>query len=747
MNRILRLFFCVSLLAAPCLGAGTATVVAETEVPEETVVSTIPTMATEPAVSQPDDSATIPEKETEPSKDKLEDVPEPEVTNESEEKEEQADKHPTTKGASPYAVTLIEGVDIDAEFAQRLRTYKLSTNKGAAWSGRGKGQDQLTKADMEDLTHIQVQMCNFSSLKGIEYAINLESLSCAYNNLTTLDVSNNPLLTVLYCDSNQLTNLDVTNNPKLDMLWCKYNKLTSLDLSSNALLTDLDCSGNQLTSLDINDNSPFVNLRCASNTLSTLALDVNNRLSLTTLDCSTNQLTSLDVSNTPKLISLNCYSNNINSLDVSDSPLLEILSCGYNYTSGQPSLSSLNLSANPLLRELFCEGNRFGDYSLDLTDNPLLEVLHCSGNNISNLDLSNNSSLEQLVIVGNKLTNLNLISASANPLLKTLYCSDNQITDITGAFGLTNLTFFSASNQSIQAGIPPIVGGNATVDLLKTSASTGLSLSNISLGGSPILTPNGDKIELGNVTYADLDNKELQFNYSGSDLTEGASSGSKSYDGTIRFAPVSDLESQLVLVPEDEKKVESGGTVNWKWTIKSINPLKAENVHATLTLPTGLVIDPSSIKRDGVSVSLSDIDGTTNLGDLDQHQSITFKFTTTASGNANDWLKAIGRLDWQDSQSRTNQTDCSVQIKDDEQTYTPKTQEDMALLSVPESFRFGFWDVKNTAQTFSLHSSNYLTNTEVVSEGFYTRLRDDRAVNSGWKLSAQLSDFKDSTSE
>ncbi|MBO0455086.1 WxL domain-containing protein, partial [Candidatus Enterococcus murrayae] len=242
-------------------------------------------------------------------------------------------------------------------------------------------------------------------------------------------------------------------------------------------------------------------------------------------------------------------------------------------------------------------------------------------------------------------------------------------------------------------------------------------------------------------------NKQLQFNYSESDLTEGASSGYKSYGGTIRFAPVSDLESQLVLEPEDEKKVESGGTVAWKWTIKSINPLKAENVHATLTLPTGLVIDPSSIKRDGVPASLSDIDGSTNLGDLDQHQNITFEFTTTATGNANDWLKAIGRLDWQDSQSRTNQTEGSVQIKDDEQTYTPKTQEDMALLSVPESFRFGLWDVKNTAQTFSLHSSNYLTNTEVVSEGFYTRLRDDRAVNSGWKLSAQLSDFKDSTSE
>ena len=223
MNRILHLFFCVGLLAAPCLGAGTATVVAETEVPEETVVSTIPTMATEPAVSQPDDSATIPEKEPEPSKDKLEDVPEPEATNESEEEEEKTDKQPTTKGASPYAITLIEGVDIDAEFAQLLRTDVDATSLGSSWSGFGKGKDQLTDMDMEVLTVIDVSrtfpyLGNLSSLKGIEFATNLTTLDCGRNKLTTLDVSNNPLLENLTCSFNQLTSLDVSNNPLLEIL-------------------------------------------------------------------------------------------------------------------------------------------------------------------------------------------------------------------------------------------------------------------------------------------------------------------------------------------------------------------------------------------------------------------------------------------------------------------------------------------------------------------------------------------------
>ncbi|MGM0340199.1 WxL domain-containing protein [Enterococcus sp. AZ007] len=750
MNRILRLFFCVSLLAAPCLGAGTATVVAETEIPEETVVSTIPTMATEPAASQPDDAVPIPEKETEPSKDKLEDVPEPEATNESEEEEEKSDKQPTTKGASSYAITLIEGVDIDADFAGLIRTNKQITNNGQYWSGYGKGQDQLTDADMEALTWLYVRDVNpyyITSLKGIEYATNLEwlvisssgittfdvsnqplltYLSVANNNQTSLDVSQNPLLTTLHCMMNKVTSLDISNQPLLTYLLVRETAITSLDISQNPLLTNLTCMMlNNLTSVDVSNN-PLLTDLTVSYCSSVTSLDISQNPLLTRLDCQYSKLTSIDVSNQPSLIHLNIMGNQIVSLDVSANPLLEVLYCGYNRNSYGWSLSQLDLSDNTSLKQLYCQSNYV--YSLDLSNNPLLEVLN---------------------IEGNMFKNLNFLSTSDNPLLKSLDCGGNQISDITGIYGFTNLTNFYAPNQRLSFGVPPIIGGNATVDLLKTSASKGLSLSNISIGGSPILTPNGDKIELSNVTYADLENKVLGFSFSGSDLIEGASSGSKTYYGEIQFSPASFLESSLGLTPEDKKKVESGGTVAWNWTIKNISPVKAENIHATLTLPTGLVIDPSSINRNGVSASLSDIDGTTNLGDLAQGETLTFGFNTTATGNANEWLKATGQLDWidQNPDPKTNQTDGSVQIKDDEQTYTPKTQEDMALLSVPESFRFGFWDVKNTAQTVSLHSSNYLTNTEVVSEGFYTRLRDDRAVNNGWKLSAQLSDFKDSTSE
>jgi len=71
---------------------------------------------------------------------------------------------------------------------------------------------------------------NISDLTGIEYFINLTDLSCSYN---------------------QLTNLDVTQNYFLENLYCEYNNLTLIDLSSQTTFINLYLSGNNLSSLDL----------------------------------------------------------------------------------------------------------------------------------------------------------------------------------------------------------------------------------------------------------------------------------------------------------------------------------------------------------------------------------------------------------------------------------------------------------------------------------------------------------------
>jgi len=63
--------------------------------------------------------------------------------------------------------------------------------------------------------------------------INSATYPCVYNQLTSLDVSNNTALTDLTCVYNQLTTLDVSNNnTALNFLGCGNNYLTSLNLKN-----------------------------------------------------------------------------------------------------------------------------------------------------------------------------------------------------------------------------------------------------------------------------------------------------------------------------------------------------------------------------------------------------------------------------------------------------------------------------------------------------------------------------------
>jgi len=56
----------------------------------------------------------------------------------------------------------------------------------------------------------------------------------------------------LGCHENQLTALDVSNNPMLEELSCSENLLTKLDVSKNPALTGMVCSNNQFTAAALN---------------------------------------------------------------------------------------------------------------------------------------------------------------------------------------------------------------------------------------------------------------------------------------------------------------------------------------------------------------------------------------------------------------------------------------------------------------------------------------------------------------
>ena len=299
------------------------------------------------------------------------------------------------------------------------------------------GDGEISMAEANAVTEINVNTEIVASLKGIEYFENLQSLTCrlqwsqasTYSNgerhyynanneeifslLTSLDVSNNTALTTLDCSFNQLTSLDVSHCAALTSLDCDSNQLTSLDVSHCAALTCLRCYSNQLISLDVSNNTALAELRCYSNKLT--SLDISQNCKLNYLYCANNLLQSLDVSRNAALTSLICYNNQLASLDVSKNTALYYLDCGAN------QLTSLDVNLNTALIDLRCYDNQLT--SLDVSKNILLSKgLYCYNNQLTSLNVSNNTKLNYLNCQSNNLTSLDV---SQNLVLNVLYCSNS----------------------------------------------------------------------------------------------------------------------------------------------------------------------------------------------------------------------------------------------------------------------------------------------------------------------------------
>ena len=313
------------------------------------------------------------------------------------------------------------------------------------------GDYNLSAEEIEKVTAINVNNKKITSLTGIEYFTNLQTLNCYSNQLTELDVSNNTELTTLSCSYNRLTSLDVSDAKALATLYCDNNNLTSLDVSNNTKLATLNCDSNRMTSLDVSSNTKLATLYCNYNQLT--SLDVSGAIALATLYCNDNRLTSLDVSGAIALTTLNCYNNNLTSLDVSNNTELATLICDNN------NLTSLDVSKNTKLATLLCESNQLT--SLDVSSNTELATLYCYNNNLTSLDLSGAKALATLNCYNNQLTELDV---SNNTKLATLNCNDNQLTEL-DVSNNTKLATLWCGAQKREIPVPQGADGSWSLDL------------------------------------------------------------------------------------------------------------------------------------------------------------------------------------------------------------------------------------------------------------------------------------------
>ena len=131
----------------------------------------------------------------------------------------------------------------------------------------------LNQTERNAVKEIRISNSGCTSLQGLKYFSKLTDLFCSDNNLTELDVSENPELKRLICYNNSLTSLNLNKNTKLRSLNCNNNKLTVLDLRENKSLSWLRCKNNCLTSLDLRNNPKIRDLQVGSQRYQILAND------------------------------------------------------------------------------------------------------------------------------------------------------------------------------------------------------------------------------------------------------------------------------------------------------------------------------------------------------------------------------------------------------------------------------------------------------------------------------------------
>ena len=211
--------------------------------------------------------------------------------------------------------------------------------------------------------------------------------------MDSIDLSNNPLLEHLSITSHNLTQIDLSHNPLLSV-GLQWNNLSSINLSNNVNLTALSLSGNNFANLDLSQNINLVSLNLSQNNF--INLDLSQHINLAHLFLSENSLTNIDLSQNINLVRLNLSENNLTNLDFTNNPELALLNVSDN------QLTSLNISNNPNLRQLIVSNNKIA--ALDLSNNARLGtdtildgtqvhfgLLWADNNRLTSLDISNTS--------------------------------------------------------------------------------------------------------------------------------------------------------------------------------------------------------------------------------------------------------------------------------------------------------------------------------------------------------------------
>jgi hypothetical protein len=261
----------------------------------------------------------------------------------------------------------------DINFKNTLLSATVTNYIARGGSGYGmvvdaNGDGEIDQNEALQVTQLNVQYSNITSLDGIEYFQNLEQLHCRGNQITSLSLSL-PSLTLIMAYNNAFTTFDVSGCPNLTYLDIQDNQLASIGVPPS--LQTFACGNNLLTSLDASSLTSLEHLYCGGNQIASLN---TTGLSLQSLSISGNPLPAFDPSLYPTVTTLECSSIGSTNLNLTGLTGLEYLTCSGNLFTA--------LNTNDLIGLKFMELKNSQLTHLDLSHSPGILYVHIADNSL-----------------------------------------------------------------------------------------------------------------------------------------------------------------------------------------------------------------------------------------------------------------------------------------------------------------------------------------------------------------------------
>ena len=256
---------------------------------------------------------------------------------------------------------------------------------------------------------------------------NLWNLFIQGNNITSLDLSNNPLTRLYVSDNLLLEHLDLRNDNNVNLSFIRIQNTPNLNcINADAIISQAMIDSGKSFSTDCGDfvDIPDPNFEQA---LIDSGIDSDGLVDGKILRSDAEAVTELNVTN-PKFASDQRYANqeivNVNE-KIQDLTGLEAFVNITKLSAWANALTQIDVSQNTQLTTLELVNNQIA--SIDVSNNPDLEILWLETNNLSQIDVTNNPNLLNIALGYNNLTE---IDVTQNTKLWALTIEGNDLTTV-----------------------------------------------------------------------------------------------------------------------------------------------------------------------------------------------------------------------------------------------------------------------------------------------------------------------------